>query len=354
MQNNLLKIKNFTYQAWLYFKPYAGAEVGDTTGFVEAEEVISTRGAVTFENRKPKAFKQRFQVSSSSCVAQTMAKMVEVESGGETIASAKPCYVERSNSPQLGMIPMDALSFTSKRGVYTEADVPSQNMGETAMNVKDYNGKPFKKMPAVPIMYSRLDFYSAAQHIQDYGSAMLFFKAGYYEWCRDIPSGNSGSETFRHSVTGVDTITYLGKEYIIIEDSAGTWVKTSDIPLAPGQRAITKEFFDVHCYFVGGWTKFDYDTTLNQEGKKDTAFKFTRVLKYKERSEDVKQMQLLGQRLGLFPSSIPATGYYGNVTKDFVKAFQIKYQLADLATINYINGRWLGPKTLEKMNELYG
>lgn len=345
--NNLQKIINIAYDGYLYFKKYQGAEVGDLTGFIPFEEVAGDV-EVLFEERKPKMFKQRFQISSSSCVAQTHAKMLEVESGGVNVYTALPCYNERSNKPGLGMIANDALSYPTKRGTELESKIPSQYMNEYQMNNTKYDDSEFVKMKATPINIP-IDFYAVARAIKQNKSVMLFIKDSYNGWCRDIPTGASKSEDFRHAVAGVDIIKYKGIEYIIIEDSAGTWVKTSDIPLGAGQRAITKEYFNSHVYFAGGWVNFEY--TESKILKKDK-FKFTKPMVFGEQSDDIRRMQILLQKLGLFPSNKPTTGRYLEVTRRAVKSFQIKYAVDNMAVINNLNGKRAGDKTIAKLNAI--
>lgn len=350
--NNLQKIINIAYDGYLYFKKYQGAPKDiDLTGFIPFEEIAGDV-EVLFEERKPKVFTQRFQISSLSCVAQTMAKMLEVyvfiRTGIIKVFTAQPCYKERSNAPAGGMIPWDALNFPKKRGVELESKIPSQNMTEAQMNSATYDDSTFEKIEVVPVSVP-LDFYSVAKAIKQYGAVMVFMKDSYSGWCRDVPTGASKSEDFRHSIAGVDNISFQNKNYVVIEDSAGTWIKTSQIPLGAGQRAITEEYFKSHFYFAGTWASFEY--TESKILKKDK-FKFTKPMVFGEQSDDVRQMQILLQKLGLFPSNIPTTGRYLEATRKAVKSFQIKYAVDNMAVINNLNGKRAGDKTIAKLNAI--
>ena len=44
---------------------------------------------------------------------------------------------------------------------------------------------------------------------------------------------------------------------------------------------------------------------------------------------------------------------YGPKTQLGVRRFQEKYKLADIATINDINGRWIGPSTRKELTKIY-
>lgn len=85
---------------------------------------------------------------------------------------------------------------------------------------------------------------------------------------------------------------------------------------------------------------------------------FTVKISYGEMgSEETRWLQKAFLRLkqnGKFnPSVTPlVTGNYLERTKQLVKEFQIQYNLASAADIAYINGRWVGPVTRAKLNEL--
>lgn len=68
-----------------------------------------------------------------------------------------------------------------------------------------------------------------------------------------------------------------------------------------------------------------------------------------ETSEEVGWLQKALIRLG---GKTYVTKYFGPITQAAVKAFQIKYNLASQQDIEYINGRWVGPATRAKLNEL--
>lgn len=319
-------------------------------GFVQWEEINIATG-VTFTEKMPVGFTPRNQSWSGSCVDQTIAKMNEVwdwiNDKVITVYSATPGYQKRSNRPQPGRIGTEALDWPINNGVWLESDVPSQYMTDEQMDnanvdlTKKQKIKPNKKM-ILPI-----DFYVVAEQIKKHNAVMLWFRASMNEWQRDIPSGYSNSDAVRHSVTGVDAISYKGIEYIIIEDSWGTWSKTSDIPLNAGQRAITKEFFDKHCYFAGAYTEFLYDAIPVSK------YEFKTILEFGQRNAEVVKLQDALKSDGLFPSNIPSTGYYGDTTRRSVLDFQIRHNVAPKHELLIVNGKRVGSKTLAKLNELY-
>jgi hypothetical protein len=72
-----------------------------------------------------------------------------------------------------------------------------------------------------------------------------------------------------------------------------------------------------------------------------------------EKDADIVALQNILKYEGLFPLNIDSTGNYYALTMAGVLAFQIKYNVANPGELNQLQGRQAGPKTLEKLNELY-
>ncbi len=68
---------------------------------------------------------------------------------------------------------------------------------------------------------------------------------------------------------------------------------------------------------------------------------------------DIPSLQKALQIDGEFPKTVPATGYYGDITRRAVLDFQIKYMVAPLAELNALAGKTVGPKTRAKLNTLF-
>lgn len=356
------KIINFLINLFLDTtqKGYKGTPLTfSKEGFADWDELNVASGSIYFPEREPIGYTVRNQNGSGSCVAQTIAKMLEVwdfiHDKIITVYSATPIYSNRSNKPQPGMIGTEALDFSIQKGVYLESDIPSQNMGDSQMDtaVIDYTKKQIMK-PNRKVLLP-LDFYKVAQEVKNNNCVMIWIKCGLGEWQRDIPFGLSNSEAVRHSITVVDCISYKGIEYLIIEDSWGKWQKTSDIPLKDGQRAITKEFFDKHCYFAGAYTEFKYT--------EDAGFKhkFETILEFGDRGVEVMFLQKALRSEGLFPAYIGGKpfdidkqgGYYGDTTRRAVFDFQVRHKVASMTELQIVRGKRVGSKTIAKLNELY-
>lgn len=322
-------------------------------GFVEYEEIKTASGIFNlFPAREPVGYTVRNQNGSGSCVAQTTAKMLEVwdyvNDGTLTVYSATPIYQSRSNKPSGGMIGTEALDNPIQKGIYLESDVPSQNMSDSQMDLVYIDLEKKQKIRANKKVLIPVDFYKVAESIKTGNCVMVWFKCGMTEWNQDIPTGLSNSEVVRHSVTAVDAISYKGIEYIIIEDSWGKWLKFADVPLKEGQRAITKEFFDKHCYFAGAFTEFIYN-----ESPTGFKFHFDKILVLGDRGEEVINLQDALKSEGLFPANQKSTGYYGDLTRRAVFDFQVRYKVAPMEELQVVRGKRVGSKTIAKLNELF-
>ena len=311
---------------------------------------VKAYGTVIFEEREPVGYTVRNQNGSGSCVAQTVAKMLEVwdykHDTTPTVYSATPIYKSRTNKPMPGMNYVDGLGHPVKNGVFLEKDVPSQGMSDSVMDNYKVIAAPQVERPTaygtVPV-----DFYAVAQEINDSGAVMLWVKCSYEEWNRDVPTGNSDSEAVRHSVTAVDKILHKGIEYLIVDESWGVWKSSSDVPLKPGQRAITKQFFDKHCFFAGAFTSFDFD------GGDKPKYTWKTTMKYGQTSEDIKQLQKVLQYEKFFPSSQECTGYFGGITARALIKWQVSHNMNDFANETDMRKVQAGVKTRTKLNELY-
>ena len=77
---------------------------------------------------------------------------------------------------------------------------------------------------------------------------------------------------------------------------------------------------------------------------------FYQTMRLGERSAEVLWLQKALIKLGF---KTYETGYYGDWTRQAVIDLQKKYGIATLADILFINGRWVGPQTRIKLNQLF-
>lgn len=315
---------------------------------------LNVLGAVVLEERMPVAYTPRNQDGSGSCVAQTTAKMLEIwdykHDKEATVYSAAPIYQNRSNRPATGMVGVEALSLAVKGNVYLESDVPSQNINDPDIDkspidvlkrrVEHPNG--YVVLPILPIRFD-----AVVQEVLTSGAVMVWFKSDYQEWCKNVPMQINDNEGVRHSVCAVDAVSFKGNDYIIIEDSWGTWENNSDIPLHPRQRAISREFLKIHCYFAAAFTSFEF------EGGAAPKYTWKLPMKYGQTSDDIKAWQEMLKYEKFFPSNQDVTGYFGGITAKATQAWQIAHKLYDFQNETDMRRIVAGPKSIAEANRIY-
>lgn len=76
-------------------------------------------------------------------------------------------------------------------------------------------------------------------------------------------------------------------------------------------------------------------------------------IKFGERSAEVKNLQDALKLDGCFPTNVLTTGFYGDVTRIAVLAFQKKYRVASPQELASLNGKLVGVKTRAQLNSLF-
>lgn len=294
-----------------------------------------------------KKYQVRNQDGSGSCVANTVAKMLEVKrtlSKGDSIKfSHAPIYTKRSNKPGTGMIGVNALELATKYSSCPEKDCPSENMNDAQLDAIVLP-KNFEELNnyVVPTAYTTcpVDFDYIASMVEKEGCAMIWVNTDYASWCKDIPTPGGKKGAVVHSITAIDAITLNGTQYLVIEDSWGKFGQYN------GQRLITREFFKDAVWFAGLLLDFKYDVT-------DEVFEpFNTVMEFGQTSEEIKRLQKLLQARGFFPAEQALTGFYGQITARSVLQFQLKYNVDTVSVLTELRGKRVGKKTLLKLNTI--
>lgn len=296
----------------------------------------------------------RNQWISNSCVAQSGAKVLEIlDTKSEEPWSATTIYQRRVNSPGAGMIGADALDIIRKYPMMYETDCPSQNMSDQQMDSYQIPNIESRGNPTGTFIigYDNLNFDDIAQSIINFGPIIIYINANRYMWT-SVPTPNTRDNSLRHGVCAHEVIwdEQTKQPFLIIDDSWGKFdSQPSRFNLAPGQRALSREFVERHVYFGAGFIKFEYKNpaaVVIPQG----AYKFQKQMFFGQRSDDVVRLQNKLKALGLYAGNVPSTGYYGNYTASCVKAFQIRYAVDNIVVLNNLKGRTVGPKTLQKLN----
>lgn len=328
-------------------------------------EIVSAPAPVAWVEKKPEDWR-KFPIfdqdGSGSCVAQTAAKLLGVmykennEQDDYVHFSATHIYQRRANKPKGGMGGVDCFEIM-KKGVTLESLVPSQKLSDAKMDAvkiakyKEDVGAVFKIGNYVSLPIKDID--TIASTIQETGKAvMVWFYFKHEEWTaqptvkiKDLEL--RGEKTSRHSVTAVDFTMYKGKKCLIIEDSWGPKAGNG-----AGQRIIDEDFFKARNFFAGYAINFKFIDSIDESqpvSLPKPKYTFTKTLhmsgSIKKGDADVVALQECLQYLGLYPSNVECTGYFGAVTKKAVEKFQAKYGL----TVDGI----AGPNTIAQLNSLF-
>lgn len=79
---------------------------------------------------------------------------------------------------------------------------------------------------------------------------------------------------------------------------------------------------------------------------------FSKDIVYGEESMEVRELQIALKQLGFFPIGQSDTGGYYEITRRAVKAFQTGYQVASWWELAIVNGKRVGKKTRNALNDL--
>lgn len=320
------------------------------------EELFSGAPEAIWEEREPRKYPIFNQDGSSACVANAVAKILGMDEIVESRAfcdlSRRDIYVRRANTPGLGMYLPNALAIAKNHGATLESLVTSEFKGEVDMNKWDgitpetdaialqYRCKNYVELP--------IDIDAIAAITTQGKGVLLGFRFDADEWT-DVPTVNPNSkQSLGHGVAGVDNILgdvvskvklVKGKKYLVIDDSWGPKQAKH------GQRFISEEFLKARCFYAGYTINLILDEEPAPEKKPQHTFNFW--MKRGEKNGEVVWLQDCLKYLGLFPKNTNSTGLYGAVTQKAVFEFQKKY-------VGIHNkGVQVGPKTLQKLNEMF-
>ena len=289
-------------------------------------EIVTSAEAVNWfakPDEQIREFPVLDQSFSGSCVAQTIAKMAMVHLWLREQSflpfSATGIYTHRSNKPQGGMIGVESFDIWREHGIPLEALVPSQQMGNQAMDAQkiDKRETEIAKYFGISnhIGVDTADIELVASIIQKTNKpVMLWYYFNHDEWSLTTPvvkrdiSLYAGS-TSRHSVTAVDfTLLSSGEKALVIEDSSHFGGYT--------RRFVTQDFHEKRNFFARYGMNFMYEEVLIPRNK------LSKTLRMGMRDSEVVILQDFLKSQKLFPTNTDSTGYFGAITKKAVQGFQ--------------------------------
>lgn len=303
---------------------------------------------------------RRDQDGSGSCVAQSLAKLIEVillkKRGIHFKFSATPIYQKRSNKPEAGMIGQNAMDIVVKFFTCLEEMVKSENMNDSMMDSLPVDVNQLLSFTATFFKENNISFSyfvdnsptfnEMAQYIENEGGAIAFISSDYQNWCKDRPTNIDNKRTIGHSTCYHELINMNGEDLIVLDES---WGKYSTSEMGDrGQRLMDKATFEGTAFFVGVLVLHEY-----KENKVDySKYINLPVMQYKDNKPQVQDLQQMLLEYGSFPSNIGKDNNFGNQTK---KAL-LKWQLENLSTsktlLNLWGGRYFGSASIKKIKEL--
>ncbi len=314
------------------------------------KEVVSSAEPVNWQEKSQwRKFPIFDQGQSNACVAFSLAKILgithQVNEGEWIDFSPGFIYQQRSNKPNPGMAGVDAWEIVRKNGALLEAFFPSQGKDDTYLDtyfVKNYEkeiASVFRISNYVILPVKDIDV--IASTIQKTGKGvMVWYYWTYDEWDRDFPVIRNYNldivQACKHSTVAVDFTLYYGKKCLIIDDS---WGKSRG---ADGQRIITEDFHNQRNFFAAYPINFRFEDLSMPK----PSYVFNNNLSYGMKNDDVKMLQCCLKYEGLFPVNSDCTGFFGGLTLDAVKKFQIKYNITPVSG-------YVAEKTRAKLNEIF-
>lgn len=325
------------------------------------EEIVASINPVYWHEKKIEEWKKYpifDQGKSNACVAFSVSKILGIlyylKNNNFVAFSSAHIYQKRINKPNPGMLGINALDI-AREGVTLEVLLPSQNLNDEEIDnlkiekYKEDVGKIFKINNYVLLPVKDIDLIASTIQTTQKG-IMVWFYFKLDEWNNieptiKYPNLNLYSETtLRHSVVAVDFTIWKNKKALIIEDS---WGINFGIK---GQRIITEDFYKERNFFAAYPINFVFEENFNNK----INHKFLKDLKFGDKNEDVKILQDILKKEGLFPSNVDSTGYYGIITAKAVYKWQVKYLVDTLENLNKLEGKIFGVKSRERMNMMYG
>jgi len=341
------------------FKKLFGFEKG--TGGVEDpqderdyryEELVGRAPSVNWKE-KPRSEWRNFPIfdqdGSDSCVGQAVAKMLGIENSLEEDVfvrlSARDIY-SRGYVRGGGMYFREGMKIGKEHGATVEQLMPSQDRRETYMRRTD--STPFTDIVANIIrggdfIAIPLEIDAIAEVISRGKGVCLGVRFESGELTKPEIKTTSGGK-YGHAIVGVDFTLYKGKKAIVFDNSWGAdWGWN-------GQGVLTEDNMDG---LVSAWYYESLPNDREIKGEKPN-YQFNKNLSVGDRNKDVSKLQECLKYEGVFPKDIPATGYFGGITKKAVAEFQEKYKEDILEPLGLDKATgYFGNKSREKLNQLY-
>lgn len=164
-------------------------------------------------------YTQRNQFETSACTDFSSATCYEANTG--VVASARPPYANRPNSPSEGAIPSVTAALWMHPGTTTETLCPSDNLTEKEIDVKFIGATPLVVQNYV-LLDNDINEYAEA--IQNYKAICIDVDVAWTEWQAEkgVPQYIPGAPVDGgHQMAGVLALSWAGQNAILMQQSWG-------------------------------------------------------------------------------------------------------------------------------------
>jgi len=294
------------------------------------------------EKPKDKWFRtsQRNQDGSNSCLHQSGAGALEAIL--LSIESAAT-YQLRKDTTQAGDFLQDIGDILYNQGTILESVTPSQNMTDPQLD--SISLPKFLNIKATGYRtINSITIDAVAEAVQGYGNCILVFSSNSDEW-QITPVYLGTPTTFGHAIWATDFTLLNGVKTLICNDAAGQFSSPT------GVRLITEDFLNKRCrgamYLLGA--------KVTPIPTSPATLPFLTDMSYGQSSPEIARLQAFLAKLGYFtyPEN---TGYYGEISRQAVYAFQQKY-VSPLSAwssfvVWYYKGKFCSGMTRAALNKL--
>jgi hypothetical protein len=300
--------------------------------------------------------KVKDQNGSYSCGGQAWSYLAEVLEALNTNTyeprSAKYIYAQ-TYVPSGGSAGRDNSNIFCKQGVAEESKLPSYDSGQPPQEgfmrrSEDitYEIRNNAKL-SMASSYAQIgtDIESFATAIRDNGGAIIGITGsnnGTWNSIAPFPPV-PGADLWYHWIYCGKAKIISGKKHIGVFNSWGNAAGDN------GWQWISEDYFKTLIYIFSGWTHV-YNGNPPVAPFKHT---FTKTLDYGMSDPEVQWLQKALTLEECFPDTISPTLFFGNVTKQSVQKFQVKYNIVSSGSSSTTGFGRVGPKTLAKLNSIY-
>jgi len=297
------------------------------------------------------------QNNVGSCAAQALSLLLSILNWIEDkifiILSSKPVYGRRKNKPSPGMYMDDVGNIGITYATVPEVLYPSPNDTEENMSNLDDYISAFESMAKVLRaknyfwLYQTKDIDSFAQILSLGKPIVLTVVFGDGEFDKMVPEVKSVPVKYGHAITILPNayFTYQGKKAVLIQNSWG------DFRYYGGRQILTEDWFIKNRVICGMWFEDLNNLAVFNSDIAKPKYHFANDLYVGMQNSEVAMLQrCLGYEKDddgyIFPLYQSPTGYFGGITRNAVKRFQIKYGIEPVLG-------YCGPKTRTKLNKLF-